>query len=105
VRDIDAIIAQLQLAYPDISAQHLTVLHPGADDDGLWFFKHPASPIEVQLESSTGTCPFLVESSASGDCLVADTIERAAAMVAAGLGLTGQSPNNSFKGMPLRGTP
>ena len=89
MRDIDAIISQLRLAHPDISAEQLAVLHPGADDDGLWFFRHPASDVELQLESSTGTCPFLVESSASVDRLIADTVEQAVALVVSGLGLTG----------------
>jgi hypothetical protein len=104
MRDIDAIIGQLRLAHPDISAEQLTVTHPSADDDGLWFFRHPASDIELQLESGTGNCPFLVESSPSGDRLTADTVEQAVALVVTGLGLTGQRPNNSFKPNPLRGS-
>ena len=104
MRDIDAIIDQLRLAYPDISAEQLAVPHPGADDDGLWFFRHPACDVEFQLESSTGACPFLAESSASAERLTADTIEQAVALVVAGLGLTGQRPNNSFKPNPLRGS-
>ena len=89
MRDIDAIIARLLVAHPDISAEQLTVLHPGADDDGLWFFRHPATDVEVQLESSTGICPFLFESSGSADRLTAGTVEQAIAFVAAGLGLSG----------------
>ena len=89
MRDIDVIIAQLHLAHPDISAAQLTVLHPGADDDGLWFFRHPATDVEVQLESSTGTCPFLFESSGSADRLTADSVEQAVAFVVAGLGISG----------------
>jgi hypothetical protein len=89
VRDIDVIIAKLHLAHPEISAAQLTVLHPGADDDGLWFFRHPATDVEVQLESSTGTCPFLFESSGSADRLTAGTVEQAVAFVVAGLGVSG----------------
>ncbi|GAA4788427.1 hypothetical protein GCM10023307_11860 [Lysobacter hankyongensis] len=89
MRDIDAIIARLLVAHPDISAEQLTVLHPGADDDGLWFFRHPATDVEVQLESSTGIFPFLFESSGSADRLTAGTVEQAIAFVAAGLGLSG----------------
>ena len=88
MRDIDAIIYQLRFAHPDISAEQLAVLHPGADDDGLWFFRHPTSEVELQFESSMGTCPFLVESSASNDRLVADTVEQAIELVIAGLGLS-----------------
>ena len=89
MRDIDAIIAHLHLAHPDISATQLTVLHPGADDDGLWFFRHPTTDVEVQLESSSGTCPFLFESSGSADRLTARSIEQAVAFVVAGLGISG----------------
>ena len=89
MRDIDAIITQLHVAYPDISAEQLAVLHPGVDDDGLWFFRHPATGAEVQLEASTGTCPFLFESSGSAERLTAGTVEQAVAFVIAGLGLSG----------------
>jgi len=89
VRDIDAIILQLRLAHPDISAEQLTVLHPGADDDGLWLFRHPASSSEVQLESASGSAPFLVEGSESRDRHAADTVQHAVALVVAGLGLPG----------------
>ena len=89
MRDIDVIIARLRVAYPDISAEQLTVLHPGADDDGLWYFRHPATGAEVQLESSTGTCPFLFERSGSTDRLTAGTVEQAIAFVVTGLGLSG----------------
>lgn len=88
MRDIDAIIARLKLLHPDISVEQLSVLHPGADDDGLWFFRHPATVIEVQLESSAGVCPFLFESSGSPDRLNAGNIDHAIALVVAGLGLS-----------------
>ena len=89
MRDIDAIIAKLRVAHPDISAEQLTVVHPGADDDGLWFFRHPATDIEVQLGSSTGACPFLFESSGTASRLTASTIEQAVTFVVSGLGVAG----------------
>ena len=89
MRDIDAVIRQLQLAHPDVSAKQLAVSHPGADDDGLWFFRHPASDTEIQLESPTGNAPFLVESSESRDRQLADTVQQAVALVVAGLALPG----------------
>ena len=91
MRDIDAIIARLRLTHPDVSAAQLTVLHPGADDDGLWFFRHPATDIEVQLESSTGACPFLFESSGSPGRFTASDVEQAVAFVVAGLGASGSA--------------
>jgi len=89
LRDIDEIIRQLQLAHPDICAEQLAVGHPGADDDGIWFFRLPANGVEVQLESSSGSVPFSVESTGYADRLVADTVQQAVALVATGLGLTG----------------
>jgi hypothetical protein len=67
------------------------VLHPGADDDGLWSFWHPRSDIEVQLESSSGNAPFLVESSGSPERFYANTVQQAIAMVVAGLQIPGSA--------------
>ena len=89
MRDIDAIIGELKASYPAITAEQLGVSHPGADDDGLWFFRYSESDIEIQLESSSGNAPFLVESSGSGERLLAVTIPEAVSMVVAGLGIAG----------------
>jgi hypothetical protein len=53
-RDIDKLIDELQRAYPGVTVEQLRVTQPGADDDSLWFFRHPGSRKEVQVESSTG---------------------------------------------------
>ena len=45
----------------------LQVSHPGADDDGLWFIKVPGRAGAVQIESSSGRCPFLIESTCSSE--------------------------------------
>ncbi len=87
MRDIDAIIKALTAAHPEIVAEQLRVSHPGADDDGLWFFRHPASAYEVQLESPVGACPFLFETDANGSSVTADTVAEAIALVAGGLGI------------------
>jgi hypothetical protein len=60
-RDIDRVIAGLVGRWPAIKHERLCVSHPGADDDGLWFFTHPEARREVQVESSTGNVPFLIE--------------------------------------------
>lgn len=88
MRDIDAIVRELHLAHPGISAERLAVLHPGADDDGLWFFRHTAGSAEVQLESATGNVPFLVEG-LGVERHTAATVQQAVALVVAGLGLSG----------------
>ena len=86
-RDIDTVIAELQRTYPGVACEQLPVTHPGADDDGLWFFTHSARPGEVQLESSTGQLPFLVEGTESPAQDTARTIDQAVALVAARLRL------------------
>ncbi|GAB2512918.1 hypothetical protein GCM10027084_28810 [Pseudoxanthomonas sangjuensis] len=91
MRDIDAIIQELQASYPEISAERLNVLHPGADDDGVWFFRHSQSNLEIQLESSTGNAPFLVENSGSGDRFYASNVQQAVAMVVAGFVVPGSA--------------
>ena len=87
MRDIDAIIKALALAHPELVVEQLQVLHPGADDDGLWFFRHPASPYEVQLESPSGACPFLFETDAHASSATAGTVAEAISLVVGGLGL------------------
>ena len=85
-RDIDRVIAKVRDAHPGITVEQLPVRHPGADDDGLWFFRHPADGSEVQLESSTGAVPFLVESE---DALAAtaNSVDEAVSVVVTRLGL------------------
>lgn len=87
MRDIDQIIQTLKATHPGITQEQLRVLHPGADDDGLWFFRHPASPTEVQLASSTGQCPFLFETDAHDAPATAATVAEAVSLVQQGLGL------------------
>ena len=61
MRDVDEIIRLIKNICPAIEVQQLQVSHPGADDDGIWFFEQPGSEFEVQIESSEGMCPFVVE--------------------------------------------
>ncbi len=60
-RDIDTIIDVLKHKHTQLQIEQLKVKHPGADDDGIWFFNHPDARFEVQLESSYGTFPFVAE--------------------------------------------
>jgi hypothetical protein len=87
MRDIDTIIQLLAQTYPDITHEQLKVLHPGADDDGIWFFRQPNSPIEVKLESHNGNCPFVFETDANNARVTANTVAATVAIVADGLGL------------------
>lgn len=67
IRDIEHIIDQVKQRFPTAVVWQLQVKHPGFDDDGIWFFTLPNAEIEryrwkdIQLESSDGTCPFMVE--------------------------------------------
>lgn len=81
MRDIDTIIASLVAVHPGIAVEQLKVAHPGAGDDGLWFFRHLSSPVEAQLQSSTGQCPFIFESDACSTTSTAPTTAEAVALV------------------------
>ena len=87
LRDIDLVISAVKAVLPDIVVNQLQVKHPGADDDGLWFFSHPLGQFEAQLESPDGQLPFLVESDGNGRGSNATSIVAAAADVLARLGL------------------
>jgi hypothetical protein len=94
MRDVDVIIETLTQAHPHLQCEQLKVVHPGADDDGLWFFRHPSIGVEVQLESPHGACPFLFESDATALRITASTVSEAVRFVEAGLGLCGgKGPN------------
>ncbi|MFL5330712.1 MAG: hypothetical protein ACJ8C4_17570 [Gemmataceae bacterium] len=59
-RDIDRVIALVRNRLPSVSVVQWHKKHPG-DDDGIWWFRLPGVERDIQLESSFGTCPFLVE--------------------------------------------
>jgi hypothetical protein len=105
MRDIDKITKQLTSTHPRLMVEQLKVVHPGADDDGLWFFRHPSTRHEVQLESSTGNCPFLFETDANHTRSIAETVVDAIELVARGLGLVAGSTNSSLKSTPQSGAP
>jgi hypothetical protein len=85
-RDIDSIITRLARAHPQVAVEQLRVSHPG-DDDGIWFFKVPGSPSEAQLESSTGMCPFAIESDATEERAMAVSVDDAISSLERLLGL------------------
>jgi hypothetical protein len=66
-RDIDQISELLRREMPGVEITQLQVTHPGADDDGLWFVRVPGKNGEVQIESSSGNCPFIIESDLSSE--------------------------------------
>jgi len=85
MRDIDQVIAALRRRHSGLLVEQRPVTHAAVDED-IWFINLPSASIEVQLESSTGNCPFLVESSLSPERLHAATIGEAINMVSTMLG-------------------
>ena len=63
--DIQLIVTRVASEYPQLQISQLKVSHP-ADDAGLWFITGPDG-FEIQIESSTGDFPFLMESSAHSE--------------------------------------
>jgi hypothetical protein len=82
MRDIDQLIAALQRRHPDLRAEQ----RPATQNEGVWLVSLPTTPIAVQLESSTGNCPFLIESSLNRERVSAATIGEAINMVSTMLG-------------------
>ena|SRR6185312_2678502 len=73
-RDIDHIIERLRVELPGVKVSKLEVAHP-SDDNGLWFFKIPGMDGTVQIESSHGNCPFLIESDSGDDRFYGGSID------------------------------
>lgn len=86
MRDIDRLIALVRNEFPDVLCEQLAILHP-ADDDGIWFFRLPGVKGEVQAESSSGMCPFIVETDKHDERVHSETIEAAARTIGAWLRL------------------
>lgn len=85
LRDIDHVIDHVRLILTEVSVTQHEGTWPG-DDDGIWWFTLPLVRARIQLESSSGMCPFFVEhdgmrSPAEGGGRNALTIEDAARMV------------------------
>jgi hypothetical protein len=93
IRAIDQIIAEVRQSLPDMHVTQLEKTHAG-DDDGIWWFSTPAGDSDIQLESATGNCPFLVETNehSSQHARMAYTIEEAVHMIVAYLSAARHSP-------------
>ena len=79
-RDIDLIVERLLADFPGVHIAQLKVTHPG-DDDGLWFINIPNQEATVQIESSNGNCPFLIESDFNNDRAYGHSIEETVGVV------------------------
>jgi hypothetical protein len=80
-RDIDRVFARVRMSLPAARMEQLKVAHPGTDDDGLWFFSLPNTKSEVQVESPTGDCPFLIENDFDNERRELNTVEEVASSV------------------------
>lgn len=78
--DIHLIVASVASEYPQLQIRQLKVSHL-ADDAGLWFITGPGG-FEVQIESSTGDFPFLMESSVHSERHNIGDIDVALAVIA-----------------------
>lgn len=81
--DIEAVISGVRSQLPAVAAVQMHRTHP-ADDDGLWWFRLPGSSRDIQLESSTYDCPFVVEHSdmtSTSEALTAHSVSEAVSFV------------------------
>ena len=83
MRDVDEIISLVRAMSPKVKVEQLKVAHPGADDDGLWFFNQPESRFEAQIESSNGMCAFLIEMDETNSRLMGNSVEEVVQILSA----------------------
>jgi hypothetical protein len=94
MRAIDHVIDAIRSTLPGARVEQLKVKFP-ADDDGLWFVNHPNSDVEVNIESSTGELPFLIENSRNDARVTANSLDDTVAAVATALGLSPALPTGA----------
>jgi hypothetical protein len=101
-RDIDNIVEQIKRRFPTADVWQLWVSHPGVDDDGIWYFTTLAPEVSrrhrraIQIESSNGSCPFIVENDdmkSSSEAETAHSVDEAVEKITAYLDRLQQSPN------------
>src|SRR4051812_16251057 len=80
---IEAVIRGVRSALPNVEVVQMHPTHP-ADDDGLWWFRLPGISKDIQLESSTYDCPFIVEHddmASTSEALTAHSVPEAVSFV------------------------
>lgn len=82
VRDIDLIIEKAKQRLPEVRVYQIHKTHP-ADDNGVWIFSLPNVESDIQIESSYGVCPFIVETNEQccADARTASSIDDAVLMI------------------------
>ena len=84
-RGIEELTDALQRAYPGITVER-SHAQPGADDENVWFVRHPNALVDVQVECANGEAPFSVASDLAPPT-VASCVAAATRLVNARLGL------------------
>src|ERR1044071_9768612 len=81
-RDIGRIIDAVRQQLPSVEVAQWKKSHP-ADDDGIWWFKLPGTREDIQIESTYGNCPFIVETNelCCDKARRAETIAEAVSMI------------------------
>jgi len=59
-KDIELVIRAIRSSMPIVIVRQYEVMK-GSDDDGVWNFSLEAGGKNIQLESSTYNCPFVIE--------------------------------------------
>lgn len=82
-RDIHAIMAAVMHALPECIITQEAAYLPTTHDDGIWYFHLPNVEPSVQIESSSGMCPFLLETDAESgpDALKMDSVDDIVAVI------------------------
>ena len=74
MKDVELIIDIVTAVLPNEQWHQLRVKHP-ADDGGSWLFDLPEGRNSVQIESSSGMCPFLMEHDLAAERYHGATVE------------------------------
>jgi hypothetical protein len=93
MRDVEQIIELVRQMCPAVEVNQLKVLHPEADDNGLWFFNQPESQFKVQMESTSGMCPFLIETDETAARFTTNSVEETVQTLSVFLHLAKTNPS------------
>jgi hypothetical protein len=82
MRDIDTVIEMVRGQLPMLAVRQHEVAR-SSDDDGVWWFSLPGVKRDVHIESSSATCPFIIETDeqSSGEALRASSVDQAANLI------------------------
>lgn len=81
-RDIDVIIKKVRERLPAVAVRQHVVVHP-SDDDGIWWFSLPSVKRDVHVESSSASCPFVIETDeqSSGEARRASSVDQSVQLI------------------------